>query len=121
MESAPMAPLAPEVPAPGAADEVQAAPEPAISQPLVTMSPPPTAAPPLPGSSAPTAILEHALSEMTQLQADLLGADPRLVAGRLELASGWLHSDLAVRATLSQAAAASEKEKQSATDGAADR
>ena len=58
---------------------------------------------------------------MTQLQADLLGADPGLVAGRLELASGWLHSDLAVRATLSQAAAAAEKEKQSAADAAADR
>ena len=58
---------------------------------------------------------------MTRLQADLLGADPRLVAGRLELASGWLHSDLAARATLSQAAAASEKEKQSAANIAADR
>ena len=57
---------------------------------------------------------------MTQLQADLLGADPRLVAGRLELASGWLHSDLAVHTTLSQAAAASEKEKQSAANAAAD-
>jgi len=58
---------------------------------------------------------------MTQLQADLLSADPRLVAGRLELASGWLHSDSAVRATLSQAVAASEKEKQSAANAAADR
>nr|XP_045090142.1 uncharacterized protein LOC123497586 [Aegilops tauschii subsp. strangulata] len=65
-----MAPLAPQVPAPDAADEV-------------------------PGSSAPAAILDRALSEMTQLQADLLGADPRLVAGRLELDSCWLHSDLA--------------------------
>ena len=120
MESAPRVPLAPEVPAPGAADEVPAAPEPAISQALVTMSPPPTAAPPLPGSSAAVA-LERSLSELTQLQADLLSADPCLVAGRLELASGWLHSDLAVRAALSQAAAASEKEKQSAANAAADR
>ena len=55
------------------------------------------------------------------MQADLLSADPRLVAGRLELASGWLHSDSAVRATLSQAAASSEKEKQSAANAAADR
>ena len=54
------------------------------------------------------------------MQADLLGADPRLVAGRLELASGWLHSDLAVRAALGQAAAAFEKEKQGAANVAAD-
>ena len=58
---------------------------------------------------------------MTQLQVDLLSTDPRLVAGRLELASGWLHSDLAVRAALGQAAAASEKERQGATSAAADR
>ena len=45
---------------------------------------------------------------MAQLREDLLGADLRLVAGRLELASGWLHSDSAVRASLSQAAAARE-------------
>ena len=67
MESAPRVLLAPEVPAPGAADEVPAAPEPAISQALVTMSPPPTAASPLLGSSALAAVLERALSEMTQL------------------------------------------------------
>ena len=48
---------------------------------------------------------------MTQLQVDLLSTDPRLVAGRLELPSGWLHFDLAVRAALGQATAASEKEK----------
>ena len=52
---------------------------------------------------------------------DILGADPRLVAGRLKLASGWLHSDLAVRTALGQAAAASEKEKQSAANAAAGR
>nr|XP_020156655.1 translation initiation factor IF-2-like [Aegilops tauschii subsp. strangulata] len=119
VESAPRVPLALGVPAPGATDEVPAAPEPAIPQALVMMSPPPAAAPPLPGSSAAVA-LERALSEMTQLQADLLSADPHLVAGRLELASGWLHSDLAVRAMLGQAAAASEKEKQSAANAAAD-
>ena len=112
MESAPMAPLASEVPVLGAADGVPAAPQPTVSQALVMASPPPTAAPPLPGSSAPTAVLERALSKMTQLQADLLSADPCLVAGRLEFASGWLHSDLAVRAVLGQAVAASEREKQ---------
>ena len=84
MESAPMAPLAPEVPAPGAADEVPAPPEPTISQALVTMSPPPTAAPPLLGSFALAAVLERSLSEMTQLQVDLLGVDPRMVAGRMD-------------------------------------
>ena len=52
---------------------------------------------------------------------DVLSADPRLVAGRLELASGWLHFDLAVRAALGQAAAASEKEKQGAANASADR
>ena len=95
-----MAPLAPEVLASGAVDKVPAAPEPAISRALATTSLPPTAAPPLPGPSAPAAVLERALAEMTQLQADVLSADPCLVAGRLELASGWLHSDLAVRVAL---------------------
>ena len=83
-----MAPLAPEVPVSGSAEEAPTAPEPAVSQALVTVSLPPTATPPLLGSYAPAAVLERALSEMTQLQADLLSADPRLVPGRLELASG---------------------------------
>ena len=56
---------------------------------------------------------------MTQLQADLLSADPRLVAGHLELASGWLHSALAIRVALGQAVAASKREKQGATGAAA--
>ena len=116
-----MAPLAPEVPVPGSAYEVPKAQEPLISQALVTTSPPPPAAPLAPGSSASSAALERVLSEMAQLREDLLGADPRLVAGRLELASGWLHSDSAVRASLSQAAEASEKEKQAAAKAAADR
>nr|XP_020178713.1 ankyrin repeat domain-containing protein 24-like [Aegilops tauschii subsp. strangulata] len=55
------------------------------------------------------------------LREDLLGADPRLVAGHLELASGWLHSDSVVRATLNQATASSKKEKQSTVKAAADR
>ena len=119
MESAPMALLAPEVPVLGAADEVPAAPEPAVSQALVTMPLPPSA-PLFPGSSASSAVLERALSEMAQLREDLQDTDPRLVAGRLELASGWLHSDAADRATLSQAAKASEKERQVATQAMAD-
>ena len=60
MESAPMAPLAPEVQVLGAADEVRAAPEPAVSPALVTAPLPPTAVPPLLGSSALAAVLERA-------------------------------------------------------------
>lgn len=119
MESAPMAPLAPEVPTLGAAGKVLAAPGPAVSQALVMASLPSTAAPPLHDSSALAVVLERALSEMTQLQADLLSADPCLVAGHLELASGWLHSDLVVRAVLGQAIAASKREKKGATGAAA--
>ena len=58
---------------------------------------------------------------MAQLQEDLQGTDSHLVAGRLELVSGWLHSDVSVRATLSQAVAASEKEKQATAQAAAAR
>nr|XP_040258348.1 FYVE and coiled-coil domain-containing protein 1-like [Aegilops tauschii subsp. strangulata] len=119
-ESAPMAPLALEVPAPGSADEVPKALEPSISHAQVTTSPPPSAALLAPGSSASSVVLEHALSEMAQLQEDLLSADPRLVVGRPELASGWLHSDAAVRATLNQAVTASEEEKQATAKAAAD-
>nr|XP_040258425.1 uncharacterized protein LOC109766257 [Aegilops tauschii subsp. strangulata] len=120
-ESAPVAPLAPKVLAPGSADEVPKAQEPLISQALVTTLPPPPAARLAPGSSASSAVLERVLSEMAQLWEDLLGTDPRLVVGRMELASGWLHSDSAVQASLSQAAAASEKVKQAATKATADR
>ena len=70
--------------------------EPLVSQALVTASPPSPAAPSFPGSSTSPAVLERALSEMTHLREDLLGTDPRLVAGRLELASGWLQFDAAV-------------------------
>ena len=87
-ELAPLAPLAPEVPVPGSADEVPRALEPLISQVLVTTTPPPPAAPLAPGSSAASAALERVLSEMAQLREDLLSADPHLVAGPLELASG---------------------------------
>lgn len=46
------------------------------------------------------------------MRKDLLGTDPRLVAGRLELASGWVRSDASVRVALDQAAMACDKEKQ---------
>ena len=121
-ESAPVAPLAPEAPASGSAAEVSKAREPLVSQAVVTIpSPPPPAAPLIPGPSASPDVLERALLEMAQLREDLQGADSHLVAGCLELVSGWLHSDVSVRATLSQAAATSEKEKQAAAKAAADR
>ena len=78
-----MAPLAPEVPVPGSADEVPKPQEPLVFQALVTTSIPSPAAPLLPGSSASSTILERALSEMALLREDLLSADPRLVAERL--------------------------------------
>ena len=52
---------------------------------------------------------------------DVLSADPRLVAGRLELVSSWLHSNASVRAALGRVTAAFEKEKQAATQAAAAR
>nr|XP_020146409.1 actin cytoskeleton-regulatory complex protein pan1-like [Aegilops tauschii subsp. strangulata] len=102
-ESAPVAPLAPEALMSGTTIEVPKAQE-----------PPPPAAPLIPGPSASPDVLEHAPLEMAQLREDLQGADSHLVAGHLELVSGWLHSDVSVRATLSQAAVTSEKEKQAA-------
>nr|XP_040249523.1 translation initiation factor IF-2-like [Aegilops tauschii subsp. strangulata] len=119
-EPAPVAPLAPEAPVSGSAVEVSKAQEPPVSQAMVTVpSHPPPAAPLIPGPSASPIVLERALLEMTQLREDLQGADPLLVAGRLELVSGWLHSDMSVRAALSRATATSEKEKQAAAQAAA--
>ena len=92
-----MSPLAPKVPASGSVAEVPKAQEPPVSQAMVTMSPPPPAAAPLiPSPFASPDVLEPALSEMTQLREDLQGADPLLVAGCLELVSGWLCSDVSV-------------------------
>nr|XP_020191656.2 tol-Pal system protein TolA-like [Aegilops tauschii subsp. strangulata] len=56
---------------------------------------------------------------MTLLREDLQGADPRLVAERLGLVSGGLHSDVSVRAALSQAAATSERDRQAAAQATA--
>nr|XP_020166449.1 translation initiation factor IF-2-like [Aegilops tauschii subsp. strangulata] len=84
----------------------------------------------LPSSSVPPQVhdlsaspdaLEHALSALTRLRGNLQGADRCLVAGRLELIPGWLDSDASVRAALSQAAAACEKDKQAAAQAAAAR
>ena len=116
-----MAVLAPAVMFPDAAAEVPKAQEPPVSQAMATLSPPPSAAPLVPGPSASPDVLERALSEMAQLREDLQGTDSHLVAGRLELVSGWLHSDASVRAALGRVAAASEEEKQAATQAAAAR
>ena len=111
---APMAPLAPEVPVPDAAAEVPKAQEPPVSRAMVTLPPPPSAALLVPGPSASSGVLDRALSEMAQLREDLQGTDSHLVAGRLELVSGWLHSDASVRAALTRVAVASKEEKQAA-------
>ena len=83
-----MAPLAPEVPVPGSADEVPKAQEPLISQALVTTSPPSPVVPLALGSSTSLDVLECAISEMARLLDDLQGTYSCLVAGRLELVSG---------------------------------
>ena len=97
-----MALLAPEAPAPGSAAGASEAQELPASQAMVTIpSPPPPAAPLIPSPSASLDVLERAFLEMTRLREDLQGADPLLVAGILELVSGWLHSDVSVQAALS--------------------
>ena len=69
-------------------------------------------APLVPVSFDPSAaVLDRVVNELSQLWEDLLSADPRLVAGRLELASGWARSAASVRAALSQAMSASDGEK----------
>nr|XP_020186038.1 translation initiation factor IF-2-like [Aegilops tauschii subsp. strangulata] len=121
-EAAPVAPLAPEVPMSGPVAVVPKAQELPASRAMVTMLPPPPPAALLtPDPSASPDILEHALSALTLLREDLQGTDRRLVAGCLELISGWLHSDVSVRAALSQPAAASEKDKQAVAQAAAAR
>ena len=117
-----MAPLAPEVPTSGSVAEVPNAQELPASQAMVTTSPlPPSVALLSPGPSASPDVLERALSAMTLQREGLRKADPRLVAERLELVSGWLHSDVAVRAGLSQAAVDSEKDREAVTQAAAAR
>ena len=66
-------------------------------------------------SSAPsTVVLDQVANELSQLREDLLSADPRLVAGRLELASGWARSAPSVRAVLIQAMSSSHEERRAA-------
>ena len=99
-KSTPEAPLTREVPESGSGAEVQEAQELPASQAMVTTTPlpPPSAVLPAPGSSASPDVLERALSEMARLREDLQSVEPLLAARRLELVSGWLHSDVSVRA-----------------------
>ena len=105
-----MAPLTLEAPVLDAVAEVTKTQEVLASQVVITLpSYPPT--PPAPVSSASSIALDHAADELSRPREDLRGMDPCLVAGRLELVSGWVRSDASVRAVLSQAVAASEDGK----------
>ena len=97
--SAPTAQVAPEVlPSAAAATGVGARQTPPQDAAAVLLPSPPT--PPSAISPTPSAILDRAVAELDRLRQDLLGADPRLVAERLELASGWIRSDASIRAAL---------------------
>ena len=88
---------------------------------MKTLSPPPSAALLTPDPSTSPDVLERALSVLTLLREDLQGTDHHLAIGRLELIPGWLHFDVSVRAALSQATAASEKDKQAVAQDVAAR
>nr|XP_020185103.3 caldesmon-like [Aegilops tauschii subsp. strangulata] len=127
-EVASLAKLAPEAPISGSPADVTKAKKPHVSpfaivssQVLITPQPPPPVMPLVRGPYASPDALEEALSALTQLRGDLQGADRRLVAGRLELISDWLHSNASVRAVLSQAVAAPEEDKRAAAQAAAAR
>ena len=95
-----MAPLTLEAPVLDAVTEVAKAQEVPFSQAVITLPySPPT--PPAPVSSAYSIALDRAADELSRLREDLRSADPRLVAGRLELVSSWVRSDASIRAALS--------------------
>ena len=97
---APVAPLTLEASALDAIAEATKAQELPVSQAVITLpSSPPT--PLVPDSSASSAALDRAAAKLGRLQEDLQGANPRLVAGRLELISGWVRSDTSILAALS--------------------
>ena len=77
---------------------------------ITVPSSPPT--PPTTISSTPSTVLDCAAAELDRLRGDLQGTYPLLVAGRLELASGWVCSDASIRAALVQAVTAYDEEKQ---------
>ena len=74
--------------------------------------------PPARGLPASPSALEEAFLALKQLQDDLQGADRRVLAGRLELVSGWLGSNASLRDALSQAVAASAEDKRAADQAA---
>ena len=97
--SAPMAQATPEVSLADAIATAVGAQQVLPQDAMVTLpSSPPT--PPTAVSPTPSTILDRAAVELDRLRQDLLGADPHLVAGRLELASGWIHSNASIRAAL---------------------
>ena len=101
-----MAQATPEVSLPDATAAVVGAQKVLTHGAVITLSSsPPT--PPIAIALTPSTVLDH-----DRLRKDLLGADPRLVAGHLELASGWVRSDASVRAALAQAARACDEENQ---------
>src|SRR3954467_14016320 len=82
-------------------DTTASPPLPSPPVPPAAVSGTPPAAPKRPDASPPSSsILERAVAGLDRLRQDLLGVDPRLVAGRLELASGWIRSDASIRAAL---------------------
>ena len=71
-----------------------------LPQDAVVTLPSSTPTPPTAVSPTPSTVLDHAAAELDRLRQDLLGADPHLVAGRLELASGWICSNTSIRVAL---------------------
>ena len=115
-----MAQATPEVSLPDATAAVIGAQKVPTHGAVITLpSSPPT--PPTAISPTPSTVLDRAAAELDRLREDLQGADPRLVAGRLELASGWVRSDASVRAALAQAATTCDEEKQAILEAKAAR
>src|SRR4051812_39245536 len=115
-----MAQVTPEVPLPAAATTAVGAQQAPPQEDVVVLPPsPPT---PLTAvSPTPPAVLDHDAAELDRLRQDLLGADPRLVAGHLELASGWIRSDASIRAALVQASTACDEEREATLEAKAAR
>ena len=94
-----MAQVTPEVSLPDAIATAVGAQQVPPQDTVVTLpSSPPT--PPTVVSPTPSTILDRAAAELDRLRQDLLGADPLLVAGRLELASGLIRFGASIRAAL---------------------
>ena len=115
-----MAQVTPEVPLPAAATSAIGVQQVPPQDAMVALPPsPPT--PPTVISPTPPAVLDRATAELDWLRHVLLGAIPRLVAGRLELASGWIRSDASIRAALVQASMTCDEERQAVLEAKAAR